>query len=253
MYRSVYDLKAFYNGTTGRVVRRILQTRIRKLWPDVRHMSVMGLGYAAPYLRVFKEEGERVFAVMPDIQGAHHWPQQGDDKNMCCLSEASALPLENSSLDRILLIHDLEFYHAVQPSLKEIWRVLKPNGRLLVVVPNRSGWWTRADWTPFGLGSPYSHTQICYYLRDHGFVHERSEKALFFPPTKRPFLLKFAGALEMIGPYLLPFFAGLHMVEVSKQVFASIDKGSGSAVRARVPDGVLGRPVPQSYTPSSLK
>ena len=244
MYRSVYDLKAFYNSRVGRMVRRMLQKRIREFWPDVHAMRVMGCGYATPYLRIFMEEAERVFAVMPAGQGAHHWPQTGDEKNLVCLSEEAELPVENSSLDRILLIHDLEFAELLQPNLQEIWRVLKANGRLLVIVPNRSGFWARADWSPFGQGTPYSVSQICYYLRDNSFIHERTEEALFVPPLRRSLILKSAGVFERLGPWFLPFMAGVHMVEASKQLFAGADKGSGSRVTVRGRE-FLPRPVPQ--------
>ena len=44
--------------------------------------------------------------------------------------------------------------------LREMWRVLAPNGRLLIVVPNRRGLWARVDTTPFGYGSPFSRSQL---------------------------------------------------------------------------------------------
>ena len=244
MYRSVYDLKSFYNSKIGRVVRRTLQGHVRDFWPDVSTMRVMGCGYASPYLRVFSEEAERIFGVMPAGQGAHHWPQTGDEKNLICLSEEAELPFENSSIDRILLVHSLEYAELLQPNLQEIYRVLKANGRLLVIVPSRSGFWARADWSPFGQGTPYSVSQLCYYLRDNSFIHERTKEALFMPALRSGLLLKSAGVFERFGPYILPFAAGVHMVEASKQLFAGADKGSGSKVRVRGRE-FLPRPVPQ--------
>ena len=156
MYRSAYDLKSFYNTKVGRMVRRVLQERIREFWPDTNNMRVLGCGYATPYLRLFMEKSERVLAAMPAGQGAHHWPYNhpGDDHNLVCLAEEAELPFETSSIDRVILIHSVEFAEHLQQNLAEIWRVLKSNGRLLVIVPNRSGFWARADWSPFGQGTP---------------------------------------------------------------------------------------------------
>lgn len=243
MYRSVYDLKSFYNSKTGRVVRRVLQSRIRDMWPDLNGLCLMGSGYATPYLRMYMGEAERVFGVMPAGQGVHSWPP--DDKNLVCLSEAGELPIESNSIDRAILIHSLEFSEMLQPALQEIWRVLKSDGRILVVVPRRAGLWARADWSPFGQGTPYSAGQIQYFLHDNLFVHERSEEALFMPPLRFPFVLKSAGFFEQIGRYI-PFMAGVHIVEASKQLYARADKGSGSKIRVRGRN-FIPRPAPQSF------
>ena len=244
MYHSVYDLKAFYNSKIGRVVRRVLQERIRSFWPDIHGLRVVGCGYATPYLRIFKEEAERTIAMMPAAQGAHDWPQDG--KNLVCLTEEAELPLETSSVDRMLLIHDLEFSELLRPSLEEVWRVLKPNGRLLVIVPNRGGLWAHADWSPFGQGTPYSAAQICHYLRDNLFVHERTEEALFMPPVKFSLILKSSGLFERVGKTAFPFLAGVHMVEASKQLYAKANRGTRARVTART-RGFVPRPVPEGF------
>lgn len=244
MYHSVYDLKAFYNSKIGRVVRRVLQERIRSFWPDIHGLRVVGCGYATPYLRIFKEEAERTIAMMPATQGAHDWPQDG--KNLVCLTEAAELPLETSSVDRMLLVHDLEFSEFLRPSLEEIWRVLKPNGRLLVIVPNRGGFWAHADWSPFGRGTPYSAAQICHYLHDNLFVHERTEEALFMPPVRFSLILKFSGLFERVGKTAFPFLAGVHMVEASKQLYAKANRGTRARVTARA-RGFVPRPVPEGF------
>lgn len=249
MYRSVYDLKAFYNGRIGRVVRRVLQERIRDFWPDLHDLRLMGCGYAVPYMRMFREETERCFAVMPAGQGAHVWPQNGtrDEENCVALSEAAELPFETNSIDRVLMIHDIEFSEFLKPSLQEVWRILKSNGRLLVIVPNRAGFWARADWSPFGQGTPYSASQIEFYLRDNLFVHERTEGALFVPPLKYSVFLKSAKLFENFGKNYAPFLAGVYIVEASKQLYATVDRGGGSRVHVRGRGIFAPRPVPQTF------
>ncbi|HBR70082.1 MAG TPA: class I SAM-dependent methyltransferase, partial [Rhodospirillaceae bacterium] len=55
--------------------------------------------------------------------------------------------------------------------------------------------------------------QICRYLRDKRFIHERTEEALFMPPIRFSPVLKSAGVFESLGKSYLPFGAGVHMVE----------------------------------------
>ena len=237
MYGSVYDLKSFYNTKIGRVVRRIIKARIMEFWGNTKDLRVMGCGYAIPYLREFLPESERVIAIMPAAQGAHAWPQNCEageqEKNLVCLSEETEIPLGNSTIDRVLLIHNLEFSEFPKAQLSEIWRVLKPNGRVLVIVPSRSGLWARADWSPLGQGKPYSLSQIIHLLRDHKFVLERNEHGLFYPPVQYSLFMRLSMGFEKIGAKILPFMGGIHLIEVSKQLYASADGSAGSKVKVR--------------------
>ncbi len=244
MYPSAYDFKAFYNSRTGRVVRRVLRARMQEVWPDTKGLRVMGCGYALPFLRMYEKEAERIFAMLPPAQGVHQWPQ--DSSNLVALGDMAELPVENSSVDRIILAHSLEFSEHLRPQLAEIWRVLKPNGRVLIMVPNRAGFWARADWSPFGQGTPYSLAQLCFYLRDNQFIHEQTEGALFLPAVKSSLFLKSAGLFERVGRSVAPVAAGVHMVEASKQLYASVNKGSG--VRARSRERGILAPKPAAFS-----
>ena len=247
MYGSVQDLKSFYNGKIGRVVSRILQARIQEFWRDTRNMRVAGFGYATPYLRRFVEGAERVVACMQAEQGAHAWPS--DQKNLVCLFNSHEIPLENSALDRAVLVHALEFSEAPQELLKEIWRIMKPGGKVLIVVPNRSGFWARADWSPFGQGTPYSKSQIMALLSENNFVHEQTRAALFLLPMKLSALFRSAPILERVGSVCFPFAAGVHMIEVSKQLYARSDGGKAQRVRARSRSLIAKPfPVPQNFS-----
>ena len=170
---SAYDFKAFYNTRLGRMTRRVLRDRIAEIWPDCNGLRVMGCGYAVPYLKQLSKDSERCFALMPAGAGADHWPDKAGMKNLVALSEQSEIPIETNSVDRVLMIHDLEHCEFLDPNLSEIWRVLKSNGRLLVIAPNRSGFWSRSDKNPFGQGRPFSVSQLCNLLSENQFVHDR--------------------------------------------------------------------------------
>jgi SAM-dependent methyltransferase len=245
MYRSIYDLKGFYNGDPGTYVRKILRHHIENWWPDVKNQRVIGIGFAPPYLDMFMDTAERCFAVMPAGQGVFPWPENA--RNLTVLAEESELPLETNSVDRILLIHSLEYAELMRANLQELWRVLKSNGRLLVITPNRRGFWARADWSPFGQGTPYSLNQLRWFLRDNLFVYERHKPALFMPPIKGQLIYKSAETLEKICPYIIPALAGVHMVEASKQLYAGADTGTGSKVRVRGRVSFVPDPAPLSF------
>jgi hypothetical protein len=117
--------------------------------------------------------------------------------------------------------------------LQEAWRVLVGQGRLLMIVPNRSGIWARIDSTPFGHGTPYSLGQIRHFLKEYTFVPERAERALFFPPTSSRLMLVTAGMWEKIGQAFFNAFGGVNIVEATKQLYAGTLVGATAAQAAR--------------------
>ena len=218
MYTKAIDLKEFYDTIQGRVVQRILRHRLRCFWPDVKGQRVLGIGYAAPYLRTFLGEAERVACLMPMQQGAIFWPPEGQGLVGVC--DEAELPIETNSVDKLLVIHAMGSVENIDSILRETWRVLVGQGRLVMIVPNRSGIWARMDNTPFGHGTPYSLGQIRHFLKEYMFVLERAERALFFPPTSSRLMLVTAPVWEKIGQKLFNAFGGVNIVEATKQLYA---------------------------------
>src|SRR5258708_13934836 len=93
MYSDVVDLRDFYATSLGQVAIRMIRRRIRLIWPDVSGMRLLGMGYAVPYLRPFREEAERALAVMPSLQGVLSWPAEGP--NVVALAEEAELPFDH--------------------------------------------------------------------------------------------------------------------------------------------------------------
>ena len=218
MSSDVVDLRDFYRSSLGQAARRMIRRAIRRMWPDLRGLRVVGIGYPTPFLSVFSAETERTIALMPAALGVLGWAPEG--RNLVALTEEGELPFADYSIDRVLLIHMLETSEAVGPMLKEIWRVLAGGGRLLIVAPSRRGIWARLDRTPFGSGRPYSPSQLSQLLRGELFTPVGFDTALFVPPTRSRMVLRSALAWERIGRRFFPAFAGVVMVEAGKQIYA---------------------------------
>ena len=246
MHPDVVELRRFYASThLGRLARESMRGRLRRLWPDVKGMTVVGFGYAAPLMRPFLAEAARTFCLMPAQQGVCAWP--GEGPNLTALVEETLWPLPGGSADRLVVAHGLEGSERPGPLLDEIWRVLAPGGRAVFILPNRAGMWARRDATPFGYGRPYSISQLESTLAQHRFTTIRRDAALYLPPSHRRFWLRLGPAIEQVGQRLdARRLAGVVIVEAEKLVY--ITPQSGSRVRARDPIRALvglGAPAPR--------
>src|SRR5712691_13162620 len=181
MSSDVVDLRDFYRIGLGQVARRMIRDAVRRVWPDLRGMRLLGIGYPTPFLTAISPETERTVALMPASLGVLGWSPEG--RNIVTLADEGELPFSDYSIDRVLLVHAIETTEQAGPMLKEIWRVLAGGGRLLVIAPNRRGIWARLDRTPFGSGLPYTVSQLSQLLRDEQFTPTGSHAALFVPPT----------------------------------------------------------------------
>ncbi len=236
MQPDVSDLKDFYATALGQTVRRLLTHRIRARWRGLSGATLIGLGYASPYLGAFRGEARRIGALMPEAQGALVWPSNA--RTLSVLVEEDRLPLADGSVDRLLGVHCLEMAERTRPLLREMWRVLSPEGRLMLVVPNRRGVWARLDNTPFGHGRPYSRRQLEALLVGAMFSPLDWGGALFMPPLGRRVLLRSATAWERMGAALSPAFAGVIIAEARKELVAPIGKpAKARALRGLVPAG----------------
>ena len=244
MHADIVDLRQFYNSTLGRLAAQTVTMAISTLWVRLPGERLVGTGYAIPYLDRFRPDTERTFAFMPAGQGAVNWPS-GDESATALVFEEE-LPLPDSSIDRVLMVHSLEFAEDPRETLKEIWRVLAPGGRLVIVVPNRRGVWARFEHTPFGAGRPYSRGQLTRLLRETNFTPSAMSEALFFPPTHLRFIQRMRTPFERVGRRLWPAFAGVIVVEAQKRLYQGLPVAARTSRRVFSP--VLS-PQPTRATP----
>jgi len=221
MLPSAYDLKEYYSTPQGQVVAQLLLKRFSQWWPDaaLKGDIMIGSGYALPYLETCKGP-KALYGILSGEMGGMHWPSGGPQR--CLLSDRGVWPLPGSGVDYVLLIHELEYAEAPEEVLDEAWRVLKPEGRLMLVVPNRTGLWARAEKTPFGHGRPFTTTQLHDLLRNQNFALERMTGALLAPPMRNvAFTQTLAPFLEHLTP-VASALCGVIVVEATKRLYSPI-------------------------------
>lgn len=229
MAAEVHGLATFYGSAPGAAAARLVAQRLRVLWPSLRGLGLLGIGHAAPYLPLWQADAARAIAMTPAQLGL---PPGGPGARLAAAEDA--LPFPDLSFDRVLLVHGLELSENARRLLREIWRVLKDDGRLLVVAPNRRGIWAHSEHTPFGHGQPYSPGQVTRLLERHLFRIERRDSALYTPPVAA--FLRAGQGWERCGRAVWPArFAGLAIVEAGKDLLAAAPSGTVAARRVVVP------------------
>jgi SAM-dependent methyltransferase len=242
----VTDFRDFYQTLRGATAADLIRRQLSTLTRPKPGQTVMGLGFAPPYLA--EDSGDvRSLSFMLARQGVIHWPASGDVRS--ALVDDEDLPLLESVIDVALVVHGLELADTPLHMLQEVWRVMAPQGRLLLVVPNRRGLWAASESTPFGYGQPFSAGQVSRLLKEAKFTPTQWRSALYLPPTRYPSLLKTGAALDAAGQRVMRNFAGVIIVEAVKQVYAF---SSGKRVRRFMPrlrPALLPSPQPSRMEP----
>ncbi|HEX4118415.1 MAG TPA: methyltransferase domain-containing protein [Rhizomicrobium sp.] len=202
----------------GQRTRRLILRRVRQFWPELKGRRVLGYGFTRPYLRAFLGEAERCIAAVPGSLGTSiAWPKE---KCLTTLTEEDALPFPDAFFDLALVVHGLEEAEGLRPLLRQVWKVLAPEGRLLIVAPNRASLWAQLERSPFGHGRPFSHTELDQLLRGAMFVPEQWQQALYAPPIASRMFIGSGMGWERFGGRFFPALGGVHIAEASKSLYA---------------------------------
>ncbi len=139
------------------------------------------------------------------------------------------LPFDDHSIAGAFLYHALEFAEQPKKLLEEVWRVLEPSGRLLLMVPHRKSRWSTKDSSPFGHGLPYTESQLLTLVEEQGFTLLQRDYGLPLPPRHARLVVRLQ---RRILGWMKRYFAltlwqrwgwvkgGVLIVEVEKRLYA---------------------------------
>lgn len=234
MRQKVTTLSDFYASALGQVAARLMSEKLATLWPDAQGLAILGFGYATPLLEGRCGGAQRAIAAMPGEQGACWWGPTGRGA-AATLTEEHHLPFADGMFDRVILLHGLEDAPNPRAMLREMWRVMAPEGRIVVAAANRRGLWARADRTPFGHGRPWSRGQLSSLLADTLFQTSAWTYALYVPPVPLRMVTATADIWERAGERLVTGMGGVVMVEAVKRLYIEPGGSASAPVLAAKP------------------
>lgn len=227
MHQDIETLRQFYSEPIGAAVVAMLAERVSDLWGNEKGLNVLGVGYALPMLRLFTN-AKRCIALMPATQGATPWLEPGRGVASTLADEART-PFTDGMFDRVIVLHGIEETDSMKQTIRELWRIMAPNGRIIVASANRHGLWTRVESTPFGHGRSCTLRQLISLLSDL-FQVTASTNAVFMPPLHWRLITDAANAWERVGSFLWPKFGGVVLIEAIKRQYIEPNVAKGASV-----------------------
>lgn len=225
MRTTTEELERFYATPLGQTAERVLRRKMLDAWGTCDGLRVAGFGFPRAVLDVFSK-AERTMALVPAAAGTCAGSSE-------VLVEEDRWPLREASVDRLVVFHGLEETPDPSRLLREAWRVLTDDGRLIIMAANRHGFWTLFENSPMAAGRAWSRGQLHRLLDQTMFAPTAQASALYFPPISR--LRPLAGLWERTAERLeplaipLPSVAGVELVEARRSLAAP---ASGSKAEA---------------------
>lgn len=242
MRQDSVSIERFYASPLGAAAGRLVSGRIVDLWPNLKSLSLLGLGHPFPALEPFASEAKRTVASLSEDAGKIRW-DAARRGNAVVISPEARLPFADGLFDRAILLHSLEEAESPRALCRELWRVMAPEGRIVIAAANRRGLWARAERTPFGHGRPWTLRQLSTLLGDSLFQVTASTHALYMPPVNLSLITGGAEGWERAGRTVMPALGGIVLVEAVKRLY--IEPGGGAvaptlaAAKARKAAGAM--------------
>lgn len=123
-------------------------------------------------------------------------------------AHASCLPIQSESIDIVLLVHQLDSAKDPLAILQEAYRVLRPNGQIIIIGFNQWSLWNclHRD-SPFH--SVFFAGKIKRLLRALDFEVTQHDSFCFWPPSV---------LLETLGLFCLPYAGAVSMLVATKNI-----------------------------------
>ena len=137
------------------------------------------------------------------------------------LTNYEALPFADASLDLLVLPHTLELSFDPHATLREVARVLVPEGRVVILGFNPNSLWgvqKSAAKGPPEVGDFIGHWRLRDWLRLLSFEVQDAHFGCYRPAMQSERWLQRMAWMDAVGSRSWPIFGGIYMVSATKRV-----------------------------------
>ena len=145
--------------------------------------------------------------------------------HVICQASIYDLPFENESLDLIALPHVLEFMENPHEALREVHRILRPEGRIVISGFNPISLWGLRQYSGKLFNQPFlptdgqfiGHRRIKDWLNLLNYSIDRGKFGCYGIPIKKSMRLQGTTLLDKIGDRWWPFLGSVFMLSAIKR------------------------------------
>lgn len=195
-----------------------------------KRLSRLLINYSGRHLLQLSNHGLSSLASSPiphkiHISQAPLSASSPTQKDAFLQSNYTDLPFASDSINLVILPHTLECDKNAKIILSEAWRVLTPNGHLILLGINPTSLW--GVYRLFSYKPPpwngyfYTIPTICQWIQHLGGQICHTESFFFRPPLmSRPgtWLFDKLFWLEKISPWLFPYLGGIYLIIAQKHI-----------------------------------
>lgn len=135
------------------------------------------------------------------------------------LALSGQLPWQAQSFDVLVAAHGLDSNRAVLNHLNEWWRVLKPNGRLILTGFNPYSWWRLGSKNHMpNVAQGVALSELKSLLAAHAWQIEQGRFMNYLPPINSQIMVDKLNFLELVGNRWLPHGAAAYGLVLRKEV-----------------------------------
>ena len=244
----ITDIDGYYRTPEGVLVADILAAELSHQHTSGRMSALadstdrLAIGYPFP---LYSSAQFLPPVFMLSETGVLAWKKSGSVITTCI--DSGSFPCATEFVGQVFVSHALEYVADKAGFLSEIWRCLKGEGELVMVVPHRRSLWARADKTPFGQGTPFSRRQLRLILEQAGFHQIQIKHSLYMPPFGTGLPLTLRRRFHAIGQIGWAMFGGVLIAIARKRLYFP-HRQSSHALRQKVGQFMVRRPA-GSVTP----
>ena len=228
MYQDFNEFEKFYQSELGINVKYFISSKLKKYIYLYDGETLGSFGFGNPYLNLFAEKNIKIFNFLSKKVGIKK--NSYSEKITDVLLDEEKLPIEDLFFNHIVSVHYLENASNLKKNLRELWRVLAPEGKIYIVLPNKKSSWNISSGSPFSSGFGFSKNQITQILEDNFFETQFIDRLVYFPPWNSSMVIKNKFLFEKMGSYFWRFFNGVYLCVAKKRIYATPHLKSASFI-----------------------